>query len=62
MEEVHALIGAAAWREKLVLRLFLVAGPRPAELFVLNIDDIMPGQIRIDEAIKERENRQLAAA
>lgn len=35
MEEVRALIGAAAGRERLVLRLFLVAGLRPAELFAL---------------------------
>lgn len=38
MEEVHALIGAAAGREKLVLRLFLVPGLRPAELFVLKTE------------------------
>ena len=57
MEEVHALIAAAAGREKLVLRLFLVAGLRPAELFALKTDDIMPGQLRIDKAVKEREKQ-----
>jgi integrase len=57
LEEVHTLIAAAAGREKLVLRLFLVAGLRPAELFALKTDDIMPGQLRIDEAIKEREKQ-----
>jgi integrase len=57
MEEVHALIEATTGREKLVLRLLVVAGLRPAELFALKTDDIMPGQLRIDEAIKEREKQ-----
>ena len=57
MKEVHALIAAAAGREKLVLRLFLVAGLRPAELFALKTDDILPGQLRIDRAVKEREKQ-----
>jgi integrase len=57
MDEVHALTGAAAGREKLILRLFLVAGLRPAELFALRDDDILPGGLRIDEAVKNRERQ-----
>ena len=38
-----------------MLRLFFVAGLRPAELFALKTDDIQPGKLRIDEAIHDRE-------
>lgn len=57
MDEVHALTRAAAGREKLILRLFLVAGLRPAELLALRTDDIGFGELRIDEAVKDREKQ-----
>jgi len=57
MDEVHSLTAAAVGRERLILRLFLVAGLRPAEMFALRTDDIRAGELRIDEAIKEREKQ-----
>lgn len=56
LREVHALMSAAPTREHLILRLFLIGGFRPAELFALRVDDVMPGQIRIDEAIKQAQS------
>jgi integrase len=56
LEEVHALMNAAPPREHLILRLFLIGGFRPAELFALRIEDVMPGQIRVDEAIKQAQS------
>jgi len=55
LSEVHALLEAAEGRERLILRLFLVCGFRPAELFALRVDDVEAGQIRVDEAIKQAE-------
>lgn len=56
-DEITILMAAATGRERLVLRLFIMAGLRPAELFALKTDDVFPGHIRIDEAIKEREKQ-----
>lgn len=42
-------------REQLIVRMFLVCAFRPQELFALRADDIEPGRVRIDEALKERE-------
>ncbi len=58
LDEVRRLLSAAAarsFRERLILRLFIVCGLRPQELFVLRVDDIEPGVLRIDEALKEAE-------
>jgi site-specific recombinase XerD len=57
MDEVHSITGTATGREKLILRLFLVAGLRPAELFAPRTDDIGGGELRIDEAVKDREKQ-----
>jgi integrase len=55
LDEVRRLLSNAHGREHLVLRIFINCGLRPGELFALREDDIEPGQLRIDEAIKEVE-------
>jgi integrase len=58
LEEVRRLLSAAAGvsaRERLIARLFVVCGLRAQEMFVLRVDDLEPGILRIDEALKEME-------
>jgi integrase len=55
LEEVRSLLSKAHGREHLVLRIFINCGLRPGELFVLREDDVEPGRLRIDEALKEKE-------
>ena len=55
LEEVRRLFANAHGREHLVLRVFLNCGLRPGELFALREDDVEPGRLRIDEAVKETE-------
>jgi integrase len=55
VEEVQALLSAASAREHLVLRIFAVCGLRPGEALALRIDDFEGTQLRIDEAVKERQ-------
>ena len=58
IEEVRKLLSAAAaesLREHLIARIFLVCGLREQEMFVLRVDDIEAGILRIDEALKETE-------
>ena len=58
IEEIRLLLSAAAdvsLREHLIVRLFVVCGLRAQELFLLRMDDIEPGVLRIDEALKESE-------
>jgi integrase len=55
LKEVQRLLSEAHGREHLVLRIFINCGLRPGELFALREDDVEPGQLRIDEAIKEVE-------
>jgi integrase len=58
MDEVRRLLSAATGREHLTLRLLLVAGLRPAELFALKTDDMLGGgALRIDEAVKNAERQ-----
>lgn len=57
MEQVRLLLSAATGREHLTLRLLVVGGLRPAELLALRTNDIRPGVLRIDEAVKERERQ-----
>jgi integrase len=42
-------------REHLIVRLFVVCGLRAQELLVLRVNNIEPGILRIDEALKETE-------
>jgi len=55
MEELRALLSKASAREHLVLRILAVCGLRPAEILVLRIEDFEGTQLRIDEALKERQ-------
>jgi len=55
LDEVQRLLSRAHGREHLVLRIFINCGLRPGELFALREDDVEPGQLRIDEAVKEAE-------
>ena len=55
LQEVQSLLMAASPREHLVLRIFAVCGLRPAEVLALRIDDFEGPQLRIDEALKERQ-------
>lgn len=54
-DEVRKLLANAHGREHLVLRIFINCGLRPGELFALREDDIEPGRLKIDEAVKETE-------
>jgi integrase len=55
VDELRALLAQASPREHLVLRILAVCGLRPAEALVLRIEDIECTQLRIDEALKERQ-------
>lgn len=55
VDELRALLGKASPREHLVLRILAVCGLRPAEVLVLRIEDFESAQLRIDEALKERQ-------
>jgi len=58
LDEMRRLLSAAAAvsvREHLIARIFCVCGLRPGELFALRLDDVEPGLLRIDEALKETE-------
>ncbi len=55
MDELRALLAQASSREHLVLRILAVCGLRPAEILVLRVEDFEGAQLRIDEALKERQ-------
>ena len=55
MEEIGALLSEAEPREHLVLHILAACGLRPAEILVLRIEDFAGNQLRIDEALKDRE-------
>src|SRR6202049_2553116 len=55
LEELDALLSAASPPEHLILRILAVCGLRPAEILVLRIEDFEGTQLRIDEALKERQ-------
>jgi integrase len=55
LEEFRALPSNAPPREHVILRIFAVCGLRPAEVLVLRVEDFEGCQLRIDEALKERQ-------
>jgi integrase len=55
VDELRAILAHASPREHLVLRILAVCGLRPAEVLVLRIEDFEGSQLRIDEALKERQ-------
>jgi integrase len=56
VEEMHSLLRVAPPREHLILRILAVCGLRAAEALVLRIEDFEGDQLRIDEALKERQS------
>src|SRR5208337_1959849 len=55
LDELRALLSTASPREHVILRILAVCGLRPAEVLVLRIEDFEGTQLRIDEALKERQ-------
>jgi integrase len=55
VDELRVLVAQASPREHVVLRILAVCGLRPAEILVLRIEDFEGTQLRIDEALKERQ-------
>src|ERR1700733_10999386 len=55
LDEFRSLLSEASPREHLVLRILAVCGLRPAEVLMLRIEDFEGTQLRIDEALKERQ-------
>jgi integrase len=51
LEECKRLLEVACRRDNLIVRLFTVLGFRPSELFALRINDLLPGELRIDETV-----------
>ncbi|MGI9072520.1 MAG: tyrosine-type recombinase/integrase [Bryobacteraceae bacterium] len=51
LEECKSLLAAAGRRDNLIVRLFMVVGLRPSELFALRINDLQIGELRIDETV-----------
>jgi integrase len=55
-EECERILAAAPTeRDRLIIRIALVCGLRPGELFGLRRNDIEPGRIRIDETVRNGE-------
>ncbi len=50
-QEIRAIMGQLSVRDRLIVRMFLVLGLRPGELFALRRDDKMDRQLRIDESV-----------
>ena len=50
-EESQRLLAVADRRDNLILRIFVVLGLRPGELFALRVNDIQPGELRIDQTV-----------
>jgi len=55
VEEIGALLSEAEPREHLVLHILAACGLQPAEILVLRMEDFQGSQLRIDEALKDRE-------
>ena len=56
VEEFRSLLSLAPPREHVILRVLGVCGLRPAEVLVLRIEDFEGPQLRVDEALKERQS------
>jgi integrase len=50
-EECRRLLAVANTRDNLILRIFVVLGLRPGELFALRVNDVQPGELRIDQTV-----------
>jgi len=50
-QEISAVVGQLSGRDRLLVRMFIVLGLRPGEMFALRRNDVLPnGYLRIDEA------------
>ena len=58
-DEIAAIMSQLNTRDQLIVRMFLVLGLRPGELFALRRDDKLAGRIRINESVSS--NRLLVA-
>ncbi len=52
---VRKLFQAAGQRDRIILRIFGSCGLRPQETFALRANDVEPGRLRVDEALKQAE-------
>lgn len=52
-DECTALLNACNGRDHLIIRMCMVQGLRPGEIFALKRDDVETGRIRIDESSRE---------
>lgn len=52
-DEVAALLAELSGRDQLIVRMLIVLGLRPGELFALRRDDVLPGRLRIDETVSD---------
>ena len=57
MPECYRLLAACDGRDHLILRIFLICGLRPGELFALRVEDIEASRLRIDETMHEGKAR-----
>jgi integrase len=51
LTECRRLLEVASPQDNIILRLFMVIGFRPGELFALRVNDVQPGKIRIDQTV-----------
>ena len=51
LSECQQLLSVAPVREHLILRLFIVLGLRPGELFALRVNDLGEGYLRVDQTV-----------
>jgi len=51
LAQCKRLLEVGTERDRLIVRLFMVCGFRPSELFALRADDILAGELRIDQTI-----------
>ncbi len=50
-DEIPALLAALSSRDRLIVRMFLILGLRPGELFALRWNDVEPHRIRVDSSV-----------
>lgn len=53
LDEIRALIDAAHGRDRIILRILMLCGLRPGELFALRRNDFIGDQLRIDETVAD---------
>src|SRR5437868_6228137 len=51
LEECQRLPTVSTAHDRIIIRLFMLCGLRPSDLFTLRVNDVLPGELRIDETI-----------